>query len=97
MAETKGVRPRKIPMRPCMGCGERKEKKQLIRIIRSPEEEIILDTTGKQNGRGAYLCNSVECLRKAQKKKALERALNTPIPDTVYEELEKEMMSRADG
>lgn len=97
MAGAKGIRPRKIPMRQCMGCGERKEKKELIRIIRTPEGEIVLDTTGKQNGRGAYLCDSVECLKKARKRKALDRALNIPIPDSVYQELEKEMMNSADG
>lgn len=91
------MRPKKVPMRQCMGCGVRKEKKDLIRIIRTPEEEIVLDASGRKNGRGAYLCNHVECLRKAQKRKALERTLNTPIPDDVYQQLEKEMMDSADG
>ena len=62
MAVTKGVRPKKVPMRQCMGCGEKKEKKDLIRIIRTPDEEIVLDVTGKKNGRGAYLCDSISCL-----------------------------------
>ena len=73
MAVTKGVRPKKVPMRQCMGCGEKKEKKDLIRIIRTPDEEIVLDVTGKKNGRGAYLCDSISCLSKARKKKAIDR------------------------
>ena len=63
---------KKIPMRQCTGCNERKEKKELIRIIRTPEDEIMTDFTGKKNGRGAYICNSVECLKLAKKKKSLE-------------------------
>ena len=84
---------KKLPMRQCTGCGERREKKELIRIIRTPEEEIVVDFTGKKNGRGAYICNSVDCLKKAVKRKALERSLKTAIPEDVYQELEKEMMS----
>ncbi|MCI8564397.1 MAG: YlxR family protein [Lachnospiraceae bacterium] len=82
---------KKVPLRQCTGCNERREKKELIRIIRTPEEEIVVDFTGKKNGRGAYICNSVECLRLARKKKSLERSLNTAIPEQVYQELEKEM------
>ena len=85
-------RTRKIPMRQCTGCGVRKEKKQLIRIIKTPEDLIYLDLTGKKNGRGAYICNSVECLRIAEKRKSLERSLKVTIPAEVYKELEKEMM-----
>lgn len=96
MAGTKGVRPKKVPMRQCMGCGEKKEKKDLIRIIRTPDEEIVLDVTGKKNGRGAYLCDSISCLAKARKKKAIDRALNMTIPEEVYQQLEKEMMNHAD-
>lgn len=91
MGEKKGIRPRKIPLRQCIGCGERKEKKQLVRIIKTPEDEIVIDLTGKKNGRGAYICNSTECLRKARKRKSLERSLKMVIPDEIYEELEKEM------
>ena len=87
-----GVRPRKIPMRQCTGCGERKEKKGLIRIIKTPEEEIVVDFTGKKNGRGAYICNSTDCLKLARKRKSLERSLKTAVPDAIYEKLEKEMM-----
>lgn len=87
-----GVRPRKIPMRQCTGCGERKEKRELIRIIKTPEEEIVVDFTGKKNGRGAYICNSTDCLKLARKRKSLERSLKTAIPDAIYEKLEKEMI-----
>ena len=85
-------RTRKIPMRQCTGCGVRKEKKELIRIIKTPEDLIEVDFTGKKNGRGAYICNSVECLRLAEKRKSLERSLKVTIPAEVYKELEKEMM-----
>lgn len=87
-----GVRPRKIPMRQCTGCGERKEKRELIRIIKTPEEEIIVDFTGKKNGRGAYICNSTDCLKLARKRKSLERSLKTAVPDEIYEKIEKEMI-----
>lgn len=87
-----GVRPRKIPMRQCTGCGERKEKRELIRIIKTPEEEIVVDFTGKKNGRGAYICNSTDCLKLARKRKSLERSLKIVVPDEIYEKLEKEMM-----
>lgn len=86
------MRIKKVPMRQCTGCGERKEKKELIRIIRTPEDLIEIDFTGKKNGRGAYICNSVECLRKAEKRKSLERSLKVTIPAEMYKELEKEMM-----
>ena len=86
------LRTRKIPMRQCTGCGVRKEKKELIRIIKTPEDLIEVDFTGKKNGRGAYICNSVECLRTAEKRKSLERSLKVTIPAEVYKELEKEMM-----
>ena len=68
MAVTKGVRPKKVPMRQCMGCGEKKEKKDLIRIIRTPDEEIVLDVTGKKNGRGAYLCDSISVFQRRERK-----------------------------
>jgi len=79
-------------MRQCTGCGVRKEKKELIRIIKTPEDLIEVDFTGKKNGRGAYICNSVECLKTSEKRKSLERSLKTAIPAEVYKELEKEMM-----
>ncbi len=82
---------KKIPMRQCIGCGEMKGKKELIRVIKTPEEDILLDVTGKKNGRGAYICNSYECFQKARKSKALERSFKTAIPQEVYEALEKEL------
>lgn len=81
---------KKIPMRQCVGCGEMKAKKELIRVIKT-EEEVLLDTTGRKNGRGAYICANPECLKKARKSKGLERSLKASIPDEVYENLEKEM------
>ena len=82
---------RKIPMRQCTGCNEMKNKKDMIRIIKTSEDEIILDTTGKKNGRGAYLCFSKECLDKAVKSRGLERSLKMKIPDEIYENLKKEL------
>lgn len=82
---------RKIPMRKCVGCGEMKPKKELIRALRTAEEEFVLDATGKKNGRGAYLCCSKECFQKAVKSKGLERSFKQAIPAEVYERLEKEM------
>ena len=82
---------KKVPMRQCVGCAEMKSKKDLIRVIKTPEEEIVLDTTGRKNGRGAYICASMECLKTAQKRKGLERSLKVAIPTDVYESLEQEM------
>ena len=83
--------PKKIPMRQCLGCREMKPKKELIRVVRSPEGEISLDFKGKANGRGAYLCPSAECLKKAVKARALARAFETQIPPELYERLKQEM------
>lgn len=82
---------KKIPARQCIGCGEMKQKKEMIRVIKTPEENIIIDATGKKNGRGAYICKSSECLLKAVKSKGLERSLKVSIPREVYEELEREL------
>ena len=82
---------RKQPQRACIGCGALKDKKQLIRVVRTPEGEFVLDATGKKNGRGAYLCPSRECLEKAVKSKGLERSFKQAIPPEVYSRLEKEM------
>ena len=82
---------KKIPMRKCVGCQEMKSKKELIRILKPTEEEIVLDATGKKNGRGAYICLSKECFEKAVKNKGLERSLKTAIPQTVYDSLKKEI------
>lgn len=82
---------RKIPQRQCMGCRERADKRSLIRVVRLTDGNVMLDFSGKLNGRGAYLCPKMECLQKARKSKALERSLEVPIPETVYDRLEKEM------
>lgn len=82
---------RKVPMRKCIGCNEMKSKKELIRVIRTPEGEILLDATGKKNGRGAYVCPDRACLAKAMKSKGLERSFQTAIPKEIYDNLEKEM------
>ncbi len=84
---------KKVPMRKCVGCGEMKNKKEMMRVLKTAEDNFILDVTGKQNGRGAYLCNSEECLSKAIKGKGLERSFKQAIPKEVYDNLEKEMKS----
>jgi predicted RNA-binding protein YlxR (DUF448 family) len=86
-----GAAVRKVPMRQCIGCQEMKNKKEMIRVIKTAEEEILLDATGKKNGRGAYLCRSMECFEKAVKSKGLERSLKIKIPKEVYESLKEEL------
>lgn len=81
---------KKIPIRQCVGCGEMKSKKEMMRVLKTTEEEIVLDKTGKKNGRGAYLCIKKECLQKARKNKGLERSFKMSIPSDVYDSLEKE-------
>ena len=88
---------KKIPQRQCMGCRERKAKKELIRVVRGTDGVVSLDFSGKLNGRGAYICPQMECLQKAQKAKSLERSLEVPIPQEVYERLEKEMGENISG
>ena len=90
------MRPKKIPMRMCTGCGEMKPKKELVRVVKAPsngeqEGEISLDLTGRKPGRGAYVCRNVECLKLARKARRLEKAFSCRIPDEVYEKLEGEM------
>ena len=82
---------KKIPTRRCTGCGEHFPKSALIRIVRSPEGEISLDATGKKSGRGAYLCKSAECLRRARKSRRIEAGLETAISDEIYAALEEEL------
>lgn len=82
---------KKVPLRQCIGCQKMKSKKEMIRVIKTAEDEIMLDATGRKNGRGAYLCPSMECLKKAVKGKGLERSFKMAIPKEVYETLEKEM------
>ncbi len=83
--------PKKLPVRMCAGCAEHKPKKELVRVVRTPQGEILLDPSGKKSGRGAYLCPNPECLKKARRAKRLERALDCPIPEAVYSRLEEEM------
>ncbi len=90
-------KPRKIPQRQCLGCREMKNKRDLIRVVRSPQGEISLDFKGKKPGRGAYVCPAEECLKKARKSRALERAFDTAIPPEVYEALEAQMRDGGDG
>ena len=82
---------KKVPMRQCVGCQEMKSKKEMLRVLKTAEDEIVLDATGRKNGRGAYLCFSRECLQKARKNKGLERSLKMSIPPAVYDSLEKEL------
>ena len=88
---------KKIPQRQCMGCRERKAKRELIRVVRTPEGTVRLDFGGKMNGRGAYLCPNPECLKKAIRAKALERSLEVSIPEEVVAQLEQEMEARPNG
>ena len=82
---------KKIPQRQCMGCRERKNKRDMIRVVRGTDGTVSLDFSGKAPGRGAYLCPDPECLKKAIRSKALSRSLETEIPQEVYDRLEKEM------
>ena len=81
---------KKIPLRQCVGCGEMKGKREMMRVLRTVENEICLDVTGKKNGRGAYVCRNRECLRQARKNKGLERSFKMSIPGDVYDNLERE-------
>ena len=85
------MKPRKIPMRMCVGCREMKEKKELIRVVRSPEGEVSLDPVGKKPGRGAYVCRSAECLKRAIRQKQLERQLDVTLPSETADALTKAM------
>ena len=84
-------------MRMCSGCMEHKPKKELIRVVKSPEGEVSRDFTGKKPGRGAYVCPDLECLKRARKARALERAFSAPMPDGVYDALEEQMKEGGDG
>ena len=83
--------PKKIPMRQCVACREKKEKYALARVVRTPSGEVLYDARGKLSGRGAYVCRDVECLKKARKTRALERAFSNAIPPEVYDALEREL------
>ena len=82
---------KKIPMRQCVGCNEMKPKKELIRIVRSPEGEFDLDVTGKKSGRGAYICKNPECFALVKKGRKLNRSFETSVPDEIYDKLESEL------
>lgn len=85
------IQKKKIPLRKCSGCGEMKPKKELVRVVRSPQGEVSLDLTGRSPGRGAYLCRSASCFIKARKAKRFERALACSIPEDVYDQMEGEI------
>ena len=85
------MKQKKIPLRRCTGCGEQKPKKELVRVVKTPDGEILLDLTGKASGRGAYICNNAECLKKARKSKRIERTFEMTIPDEVYKQMEEEI------
>ncbi len=87
------MKQKKIPMRQCLGCGEPKEKRDLIRVVRSPEGELSIDLTGKKSGRGAYICRNVECFKKAKKARRLEKSFEMAIPEEIYIKLEAELES----
>lgn len=89
--------PKRIPMRQCLGCREMKPKPELLRVVRSPEGEVSLDTRGKKPGRGAYVCPNADCLKKAIKTRALSRALETEIPEEVMQRLAAELEEGKDG
>ena len=92
----KGMKPRKIPMRQCLGCNEHKPKAELIRVVRSPEGAVSLDLTGKQSGRGAYICRDVRCLKKARKSGRIAHNLECEISPEVYDSMEAELTSGGD-
>lgn len=87
------MKQKKIPQRTCNGCGAQKPKKELVRVVRSPEGEISLDLIGKKPGRGAYICRDIECLKKARKTKRLARVLECEIPEAVYAEMEETLQN----
>ena len=85
------LKQKKIPTRQCLGCNEHRPKKELLRVVRTPEGEILLDFTGKKSGRGAYICRSVACLKKARKSKRIDRSFDVAIPEEVYDRMESEL------
>ena len=85
------MKQKQIPMRKCTGCGEQKPKKELVRVVKTPDGEVLLDLTGKASGRGAYICNNAECLKKARKSKRIDRTFEMTIPDEIYVKMEEEI------
>ncbi len=82
---------KKIPLRQCIGCGEMKGKKEMLRVLRTEDQGIILDNTGRKNGRGAYICPNPECMERARKSRGLDRAFKMSVPDEIYDSLIKEI------
>lgn len=89
------MKQKKLPLRMCAGCGEHKPKKELVRVVKSPEGDISLDLSGRKPGRGAYICPALECLQKARKARRLEKAFSCQIPEAVYDAMEKELTDSA--
>ncbi|MFB9329741.1 MULTISPECIES: RNase P modulator RnpM [Paenibacillus] len=90
------MRPRKIPLRKCVACQQMLAKKELIRVVRTPDEAVLIDLTGKKAGRGAYLCGKVSCFKLAKKSKALDRALKQPVSTEIYDQLEQDFIAVED-
>lgn len=90
------MRPRKVPLRKCVACQEMKPKRELIRVVRTPDEEVLIDLTGKKAGRGAYLCGQVSCFKLAKKSKALDRALKQAVGVSIYDQLEQDFIAVED-
>ena len=91
MAENVVASKKKIPVRRCVGCGEHFPKAELVRVLRTPEGEVVLDLIGKKSGRGAYICKKAQCLKKARKSRRIEASLECSIPDAVYDIMEEEI------
>ena len=91
MAENNKPSQKKIPVRRCVGCGEHLPKAELVRVLRTPEGEVVLDLTGKKSGRGAYICKKAACLKKARKSKRIDTSLECTIPEEVYDRMEEEI------
>ena len=91
MADNNNAFQKKVPVRRCVGCGEHFPKAELVRVLRTPEGEVILDLTGKKSGRGAYICKKASCLKKARKSRRIETSLECSIPEAVYDRMEEEI------
>lgn len=85
---------KRVPLRKCTGCGQMKPKKELVRVVRSPEGDVSLDLTGRKSGRGAYVCHDIECLKAARKARRFERAFDCTIPEQIYDKMEEELMTQ---
>ena len=91
MADTNKPSQKKIPVRRCVGCGEHLPKAELVRVLRTPDGEVVLDLTGKKSGRGAYICKKAACFKKARKSRRFETSLECSIPEAVYDRMEEEI------